>query len=472
MAKVLTTAAVAKYVPRPQRREIPDAKARGLYLCIFPSGVKSWVLRFRRPDGRPAKLTLGAVSDEESADEPQLGAPLTLGMARELAARINRQRARGIDVIEENKARKHRERAAALQNATNSFGAAVREFFVDHKTRRWQTRPRRWRGDARLLGLDWPRNCDPATTEPEVIKGGLAAIWAAKPVSDIDGHDIHTVVDEARRHGIPGLARRNSGTSEARGRKMHAALSVLFRWLLQRRKVAANPCVGVWSPHAPPSRERVLSEAEIRIFWRGCERLGPPYGALFQLLLLTGCRLNEVTGMRRAELSHDGATWNLPSERTKNHRAHVVPLPPLARDILAAVPRIESAAGYLFTLSGARPVSSFSGAKAQLDAAILTVAREEAEVAGRDPAAITVPWRLHDLRRTAATGMAELGIAPHIVEACLNHVSGAKAGVAGVYNRAAYGPEKAAALARWANHIAGLVSGQTATVTPMRRKGA
>jgi Arm DNA-binding domain len=202
MAKVLTTAAVAKYVPRPQRREIPDAKARGLYLCIFPSGVKSWVMRFRRPDGRPAKLTLGAVSDEESADEPQLGAPLTLGMARELAARINRQRARGIDVIEENKAKKHRERAAALQNATNSFGAAVREFFVDHRTRRWQTRPRRWRGDARLLGLDWPRDCDPATTEPKIIPGGLSATWADKPVADIDGHDIHVIVDSARRGGV------------------------------------------------------------------------------------------------------------------------------------------------------------------------------------------------------------------------------------------------------------------------------
>ena len=122
-----------------------------------------------------------------------------------------------------------------------------------------------------------------------MIKGGLAATWADKPVAEIDGHDIHTVVDEARRHGIPGLARRNSGASEARGRKMHAALSVLFRWLLQRRRVATNPCVGVWHPDAPPSRERVLSEAEIRWFWRGCERLGPPYGALFQLLLLTGC---------------------------------------------------------------------------------------------------------------------------------------------------------------------------------------
>ena len=208
--------------------------------------------------------------------------------------------------------------------------------------------------------------------------------------------------------------------SEARGRKMHAALSVLFRWLTRQRRVPTNPCIGVWSPDAPPSRERVLSEAEIRIFWRGCERLGRPYGVLFKLLLLTGCR-NEVTGMTRAELSDDGATWTIPSERTKNHRTHVVPLPPLARDILAAVPRIESAAGYLFTLSGTRPVTSFSGAKAQLDAAMLTVARAE------DPASAVVPrWTLHDLRRTAATGMAELGIAPHIVEACLNHVSGSR----------------------------------------------
>lgn len=467
MAKILTTAAVAKYVPRPQRREIPDAKARGLYLCIFPSGVKSWVLRFRRPDGRPAKLTLGAVSDEESADEPELGAPLTLGMARELAARINRQRARGIDVIEENKAKKHRERAAALQNATNSFGAAVREFFVDHKTKKWGTRPRRWRGDARLLGLDWPRGCDPAESDPRVIPGGLAATWAAKPVADIDGHDIHTIVDSARRGGVPGLERRNSGVSEARGRKMHAALSVLFRWLTRQRRVATNPTIGVWSPHAPPARERVLSEAEIRIFWRGCERLAPPYDVLFKLLLLTGCRLNEVTGMTRAELSDDGATWTIPSERTKNHRTHVVSLPPLARDILAAVPRIESAAGYLFTLRGARPVTSFSGAKAQLDAAMLTVARED------DPASAVVPrWTLHDLRRTCATGMAELGIAPHIVEACLNHVSGARAGVAGIYNRAAYGPEKRAALERWAAHVQGLASGQSARIVPLTKASA
>ena len=159
---------------------------------------------------------------------------------------------------------------------------------------------------------------------------------------------------------------------------MHAALSVLFRWLLQRRRVATNPCVGVWSPHAPPSRERVLSEAEIRIFWRGCERLGPPYGALFQLLLLTGLQTERGDGHapRRTFRRWRDLEPSLPNAR-RTIEPHVVPLPPLARDIIAAVPRIESAAGYLFTLSGARPVTSFSGAKAQLDAAMLTVAREE-----------------------------------------------------------------------------------------------
>ena len=242
-------------------------------------------------------------------------------MARELAARINRQRARGIDVIEENKARKRRERAAALQNATNSFGAAVREFFVDHKTRRWQTRPRRWRGDARLLGLDWPRNCDPATTEPEVIKGGLAAIWAAKPCRYRRTRHSRSLTRRDARHS--GACPANSGVSEARGRKMHAALSVLFRWLLQRRRVAANPCVGVWSPHAPPSRERVLSEAEIRIFWRGCERLGPPYGALFQTLAAHGLQIERGNGNAPRRTFR---RWREPGTSLPNARRTIEPM--------------------------------------------------------------------------------------------------------------------------------------------------
>jgi hypothetical protein len=242
---VLTAIACRQHVAKGNRREIPDSKSPGLYLVIQPSGVKSFALRFRRPDGKTAKLTLGRfVDDNETDDEPEIGGPLTLAMARELAAKVQRQRIRGVDVVEVTQATRSRRQSAALLAAANSFGAAVREFVVDHKTK-WHTRPRRWRDDARLLGLDYPSGSDPANTEPSMIARGLADTWKEKPLASIDGHDIHAVVDGARRHGIPGLGRRNGSVSEARGRKMHAALSVLFRWALRQRKVVVNPCAAV-----------------------------------------------------------------------------------------------------------------------------------------------------------------------------------------------------------------------------------
>jgi integrase len=195
----------------------------------------------------------------------------------------------------------------------------------------------------------------------------------------------------------------------------------------------------------------VLSNPEIKSFWNAADGIGDPFSGLLKLLLLTGCRLNEVAGMRRGEI--DGDQWLIPGERTKNHRAHVVPLSPLALDIIEKVPSIEGCA-YVFSTTGASPVSGWSKIKGRLDSAM------------KPPA----PWVLHDLRRSCATGMAEIGIQPYIVEACLNHVSGARAGVAGTYNRAAYLPEKKAALERWAAHIEALVAGKAATVTPFRRR--
>jgi integrase len=452
----LTTAAVANYVAHAlERREIRDHLAPGLYLIIQPKpkGTKSWAMRFRRPDGKPAKFTLGRVdlSDDEPDDDPEIGGALTLRQARVLANKIDRERARGIDVIKQYNVSRLRAADAAETRATNTFGAIAREFFADHKTRRG-IRPRNWNENARLIGLRWPLDADPAKAEPEVTTGSLAATWAEKPIADIDGHDVHAVVDDARKRGIPGLPRRNKGVSDPRGRKMHAALSGLFRWALQQRKVTVNPASGVWHPGAPPARERVLTNAEIVAFWRACEQIDPPYGAVARLLLLTGARLNEVAGMRREELSEDGTTWTVPSERSKNHRSLVLALPPLARDIVGKLPMIDG--GFVFTTTGQRAVTSWTRAKAELDAAMGTPA----------------PWRLHDLRRTAATGMADLGILPHVIEAVLNHVSGAKAGVAGIYNRSTYAPEKAAALTRWAAHIEGLIGkSPTGEVIPLTR---
>lgn len=442
----LTPAAVLRYKAQAKRREIRDTLAPGLHLVIqpAPSGSKSWALRFRRPGGRPAKLTLGRVelSREETSDTPVIGGALTLRQARELANKVDRDRARGLDVIEEAKATKQRQRAELEDRAENTFGAAALEFFIDYKTKKWGTLPRQWKNTARVLGLQWPRHCDPRAAAPTVIRGSLADIWAGKPLASIDGHDIHTVVDEARRHGIRGLPRHTEGVSEARGRKMHAALSVLFRWAVRQRRVVANPCVGVWRPEPPAPRERVLTDAEIVRFWRVTDALPVPFGAALKLLLLTGCRRSEVAGMRVSELGADGI-WTLPGARTKNHLAHVVPLPPLAQRILEDVPRV--AGGFVFTTTGTAPIAGWSKIKRAVDAAM-------------GPG---VPaWRLHDLRRTAVTGMAELGVAPHIVEACVNHVSGAKSGIAGVYNKAVYAPEKKAALERWAAHVETLVTGK------------
>jgi integrase len=207
----------------------------------------------------------------------------------------------------------------------------------------------------------------------------------------------------------------------------------------------------MYVPPAPAARDRVLTDAEVGQVWRACGASGEPFGSAVRLLLLTGCRLNEVAGMRTPELSDDGATWTIPGERTKNGRAHVVPLSPQAREVLAGVLRISDS--LVFTTNGRTPVSGWSKVKRRLDRA--------AEIPS---------WRLHDLRRTAATGMAELGVPPHVVEAALNHVSGARAGVAGTYNRAAYAAEKRAALERWGAHVAGLASGRRAAkVVPIRR---
>jgi integrase len=185
--------------------------------------------------------------------------------------------------------------------------------------------------------------------------------------------------------------------------------------------------------------------------------MGQPFGHLFRLLLLTGCRRDEIADLTWAEVADDLSSIHLGPNRTKNGRSHNVALSPLAQEVLGSVRRIEGCP-YVFSTTGRTPVSGFSKAKTTLDAIMLRLAREERGEIDE--------WRLHDLRRTAATGMAGIGVAPHIVEAALNHVSGAKAGVAGTYNVEAYAVERKEALERWAAHVQRVVSGN---VVELRR---
>ena len=447
MTKPLTAAAVKKYAPHPgQRRIIRDAGARSLFLVITPSGHKSWLMRFRTTGGRIGKLVLGPVdlSGRELTGDPAAGQPLTLAAARQLAAEVLRQRALGHDPVADHKARKLRQRAAVQEAASNTFGAAAQDFITKYS----RQRVRRWKEQARLLGLQ------PTAEGLEVIPGGLAARWADKPLAQIDGHDIHQLVVETRERGAPGLERRSDGPTETRARAMLTCLSRMFRWLVQHRRVETNPCTGVHRPEASKARDRVLSNDEIKAFWRATDgtEIRPQFGAVLKLLLLTGCRLNEITALRWEERSADGTQINLPGSRTKNHRPHVVPMVPLAQSIIAAMPRIADCP-YVFTTNGKAPVAIGSKVKNRLDEAMGV--RE---------------WRIHDLRRTAVTGMAELGIRPDVIELCVNHVSGTRGGIAGVYNRSELLPERRAALERWAVQVQGIVSGKLANVLPMPRK--
>jgi integrase len=222
--------------------------------------------------------------------------------------------------------------------------------------------------------------------------------------------------------------------------RVRASLSAFFTWAIGEGFVEEQ------------SRDRVLPGAELAAVWSACG--DDDYGRIVRLLILTGQRRDEVGGIAETELQRERHMWSLPAERTKNGEPHDVPLPDVA---LALLPEPREDRGTIFG-RGAGPFSGWSRCKERLDARIAAAAPDGKPLA---------PWTLHDLRRSTATGMGELGVQPHIVEAVLNHISGARRGVAGIYNRATYATEKRDAIVQWAAHVAGLVAGQTSNVVAL-----
>jgi integrase len=463
VAKVLTHAAVVRLKPaNGRRREVPDGAARGLHLVIEPSGVKSFGYRYRRPGtGVSANLRLGRldVSGRETEAEPRIGDPLTLAAARALAAELERRRLRGIDPAAEHQAAKRQARVVASERESNLFPAAVRSFVDEHTVASKGRRPRGWRQTACHLGLRYPADGG----EPEMIQGGLAERWRERSVTEIASHDIYSLTDEARRFGIPGTKKRTQGLSDARARKMRDALGSLFGWLLTHRKITVDPCLGVWRPGPSAPRTRVLDAAEIRWFWRACDAVGEPYAAALRLLLLTGCRLREIALLKWSELSDDFAVLRLPAERVKNSRPHEIVLPQLARDIIGSVLKIEGC-DFVLSSNGRTAGGSWNRVKRKLDEYMLEAAREE-----RGEGAAIEHFRLHDLRRTTASGMQQIGVRTEVIERALNHTSGSFRGVAGVYQTDPLTDDVRAALVKWSEHIQRVVSGESAKVVPMRR---
>jgi integrase len=433
----LTAAAALKLNAVDERREIPDG--RGLYLVIQKSGAKSWVFRYRsRASGRSTKLTLGPVdlSSKEATGTPILGQPLSLAAARQLVAALKRSIATGKDPAVE----KRQERTKPSEH---SYADAVIDY-ADHISR---TR-REWKETVAGLGL---RPDDVGELKP--TKGGLCERWREKPVASLTEDDLFAVIDESRRRGIPGLGLRVRGPNESRARAMHSALSALFTWLKERRRIKANPFDALRRPKAADARERILTDDEIKKFWAATESLTPAFRNSLRLMLVTGQRRNEVAGMRRSELSEDLSSWTIPGRRTKNKKEHAVPLAPLAREIIAGTESISN--DLLFTTTGKTVISGWSKLKPRLD-----------KLMGEDQD----HWRIHDLRRTAITGMARAGADLHVIERAVNHTSGSFGGIVGVYQKHKFAEEVKLALEAWANLVTAVVEGRADNVVPIPRR--
>ena len=238
---------------------------------------------------------------------------------------------------------------------------------------------------------------------------------------------------------------------EVTANRTTASLSAFATWCMQEGLIENNPVLKT-AKYTEKTRERVLSDAELRAIWQATDT-GTDYDAIIRLLMLTGCRAGEIAGLRWDEISDD--TITIPPARTKNGRQHIVALAPAAQAILAALPRDDV---FVFGYRQGSPFSGWSKSKRVLDERIAASGFELAE-----------SWTPHDLRRTFATRLSDAGVQPHIVSELLNHISEHKSGVHGTYNRSAYLNERRAALLLWADLLMGIVGEKPAKVVPLPR---
>jgi len=390
------------------RKEYMDALVPGLALVVQPSGKRSWAVRYRMA-GRPTKLTLGP--------HPLL----SLGEAREQAREVLQKVAKGEDVAAEKRTTKTITFTDAPSRERDLWPKVLERYLIR---------------DAASLRS---HNAIKATLERETKER-----WASKLVRDIRRRDIVAMLDEIADRGAPIAANRALAYTRR-----------VFNWAKSRDLVDANPCDGVRG-EPEKSRDRVLCRAELTDIWNVATGLAYPFGTMVHLLILTAQRLREIAEMPWAELDLDAGTWVVEPARAKNASRHQVALAPSAVEIIKGVPKLGRPPRYLLTTTGDTPISGFSRAKKQFDRKLRELDLERAKSAGlsADQIEPRAPWTFHDLRRSAATGMAELGILPDLIERILNHAGPTRSGIRGTYNRFEFLNERRAALHRWADEVA------------------
>jgi integrase len=374
-----------------EREEIAAGPPGGLMLIVHPTGRKVWALRYRYR-GVPAKYTIGVYP------------VITLANARRKAIEALADLDRGID---------------PRQKPTDGSDAvtAVAEEWLKRKV-----------GGTRT-----------AHEVERMLRKEIVEPWKKKLVSEIEKPDVLRVLDAIVDRGAPVTANR--------------VLSIMKRWLgwaKERGYIETSPTADIKRPTVEKSRDRVLSEDELRAIWTAAGALGYPHGSWLQLLILTAQRRTEVASMGWSHIDENKALWTLPAESTKAGRTHDVPLSTVALEILKGLPQFANG-DYVFTHNrGSTHMRTYYEAKGAVDAAIAETGKKLAR------------WTIHDLRRTAATLMAEHGVLPHILSAILGHTAAAAVSVmpsstvTKIYNRYAYLEERRQALEAWAQYVVSL----------------
>jgi integrase len=403
--KKMTAAMVEKIKPTERRIEQPDSMVKGLMLIVQPTGAKSWQVRYRA-GGLRRRMGLGSYP------------AVSLANARKSANAALLEVLQGNDPVGEREAKK-----TVQLSDRDKVGALIEQFAKRH--------------------LSTLKSGETAKRE---LNRHVVSVWGERDIHDIQKRDVIDLLDRIADSGRVVSANR-----------VRAYLNKFLSWCVERDILDQSPAMGVKPVAKEKSRDRVLSDEEIRWLWEACQREGHPWGHLGKLLLLTGQRVGEVVGMTDREVGGD--LWHLAGERTKNGRAHNVPLSQATRMALDDVERIKGDAGLIMTTNGKTPLSGFHKGRNRLADRMIEVASEEMGQA------VEIPhWTFHDLRRTAATGMARLGIPVRVTEAVLNHVSGSGGGIVAVYQRHDYAEEKRAALEAWARFVSDLVEDKSVNV--------
>lgn len=404
---------------------------KGFGLKVTPSGGKVYVFQYR--------IAKPGQADKTPMRRYTIGkhGPLTPDQARTEAKRLAALVARGIDpkqqVLDE----------IAAQEAMASAAAEKARLEGDLRFEKVAERFLDWYEN------DKGRRPSSVALARLVIDRYLKPSLSGVPIPHIGREQLAPIFD-----GIP------AGKRGIR-RAVYAYSSILWGWAIRRGYVSANPLEAMEKPQAPAARDRVLSDTELAAIWRASTTLPLPFGAFFRLLLLTGQRRSEVAGLKWTELDRATGIWTIPAARAKNGQAHLVPLADMVLaelDALALAEQTKAEApepdakrwpksGPVLSTRKGVSIGGITKIKTALDTAITKA---------RDGEAIDA-WRIHDLRRTLATGFQRLGIRFEVTEATLNHISGARSGIAGIYQHHDWKEEKRSALNAWAKHVAALL---------------